>query len=352
MSQAAARRQQAETLAVEAAAIHERIAAELLELEAARARLVDDSGDSPDRHELQRLEAHERQVQETSADAQSALLAADRKRLDLEAEVARTEAEISALEEEMEHEGLQPDRRGDVVGFDESPEHSPIGGGSEIDVQATHVRITELRRQIRRLGPVNAEAPEDYRETRERHEFLTAQLHDLSEAEIQLRSAIRELNGEVKHRFESAFEKVDAAFSDYFAAFFGGGTAKLHLTDPSNPAESGVEIEAQPPGKKVQSLALLSGGERSLTAVALLFALLTINPAPFCVLDEVDAALDEANVGRFVNSVKRLAERTQFIMITHNRKTVEVADAIYGISMNADGVSRMLSLRLDQVPEN
>lgn len=350
--QAAARREQAATLASDADAIHERIAAELLELETARARLVDDGNDSPDRHELQRLETHERQVQEVYAEAQTALLAADRMRLDLETETGRTEAEISALEEEMEHEGLQPDRRGNVVGFDESAAPSPIGGGSDIDVQGTHARITELRRQIRRLGPVNAEAPEDYRETRDRHEFLTSQLHDLSEAEIQLRSAIRELNGEVKHRFEAAFEKVDAAFSEYFAAFFGGGTAKLHLTDPSNPAESGVEIEAQPPGKKVQSLALLSGGERSLTAVALLFALLTINPAPFCVLDEVDAALDEANVGRFVNSVKRLAERTQFIMITHNRRTVEVADAIYGISMNADGVSRTLSLRLDEVPEN
>jgi chromosome segregation protein len=126
----------------------------------------------------------------------------------------------------------------------------------------------------------------------------------------------------------------------------------LLLTDPENAAESGIEIEAQPPGKRINALTLLSGGERSLTAVALLFALLTVNPAPFCVLDEVDAALDEANVGRFTNSLRQLSEKTQFLAVTHNRRTVESADAIYGISMGREGVSRVLSLRLEDIQKD
>jgi chromosome segregation protein len=252
----------------------------------------------------------------------------------------------------MSREGLRPDRRGNVVGFDEAAAPSAVGGGADIDLEDTRARIEELRRRIRRLGPVNEEAPEDYRETHERHEFLTGQLADLEAAEVQLREAIAELNHEIRGRFDATFEKVNTAFGEYFAAFFGGGQASLVLTDPANTAESGIEIDAQPPGKKVKSLALLSGGERSLTAVALLFALLTVNPAPFCVLDEVDAALDEANVGRFVGSLRKLAERTQFVVITHNRRTVEAADAIYGVSMNTDGISRTLSLKLEDVPEN
>ena len=156
---------------------------------------------------------------------------------------------------------------------------------------------------------------------------------------------------EIRGRFETTFKQVDEAFGKYFTSFFGGGSAKLLLSDPEDIAQSGVDIEATPPGKRISSLQLLSGGERALTAVALLFALLTVNPAPFCVLDEVDAALDEANVGRFVEALENLSEKTQFIVVTHNRRTIEVGDAIYGVSMGKDGVSQVLSLRLSDIPQ-
>ena len=152
----------------------------------------------------------------------------------------------------------------------------------------------------------------------------------------------------MRARFETTFEAVSREFRRYFSTLFGGGSARLALTDPDDLSETGVEIVAQPPGKRLQSLALLSGGERALTATALLFAILTVNPTPFCVLDEVDAALDDANVGRFCEALRTLAERTQFLIITHNKGTMEMGHALYGISMAQDGTSQVLSLKLEE----
>jgi chromosome segregation protein len=154
----------------------------------------------------------------------------------------------------------------------------------------------------------------------------------------------------MKKKFLTTFAEVAGNFERNFKTFFGGGHAKLRLTDEKHPWETGVEIEARPPGKRTQSLAQLSGGEKSLASVALLFALLQANPAPFCVLDEVDAMLDEANVGRFAQAIKTQSQRTQFIVITHNRRTIEQADSIYGISMAPDAASRVLSMRLGDLP--
>ncbi len=264
------------------------------------------------------------------------------------------------MRDEMSREGLTADRSGGVITLEEASaragasfvEEPAVQGAGGIDVAETRRQIDEIRRQIRKLGPINTEAPEDYRESKERHEFLTSQMRDLADAEAQLREAIAQLTIEIRERFGVTFTKVNEAFGMYFTSFFGGGSAQLLLTDPDNVGEAGVEVEAQPPGKRVKTMSLLSGGERSLTAVALLFALLSVNPAPFCVLDEVDAALDEANVGRFSEALTKLAEKTQFIVITHNRRTVEVADSIYGVSMGRDGVSKVLSLRLADVPQN
>ncbi|OAI40051.1 hypothetical protein AYO38_06530 [bacterium SCGC AG-212-C10] len=361
-AQANARRLQAKNLELEVAVIEERLAkldVQLDEVRAAQARFAEDG--APDHDELTRFEARERQVQDELNQAQEALFVTQRRRLDLDAEVARASDLISTLRSEMEREGMGPDRQGRVVGIDEATsmeslferdQERAIQGGAILDMEESRQRIEELRSKIRRLGTINEEAPEDYRETRERYDYLTTQMADLSEAQGQLRLAIGELNEEVRHRFGVTFEQVNTAFGEYFKAFFGGGEATLLLTDPANLAESGIEIEAQPPGKKIKSLSLLSGGERSLTAVALLFALLSANPAPFCVLDEVDAALDEANVGRFTNALKTLSEKTQFLVVTHNRRTVEVGDAIYGVSMNQDGISRVLSLKLSDVPKD
>lgn len=363
-TQIQAKRLQGRNLELEATVIDERLGKLARELEAIRqeqARYAEDA--APDRDELHRLENHERTIQDEFNEAQTALLAIDRKRLDLEAELARTLEHIEHLRLEMEREGLAPDRGGKIVAFDEAAAMDPmfavpeveapaVQGGADIDVEAMRARIEELRRQIRRLGTINAEAPEDFREFKERHEFLTTQLADLTDSSDQLRTAIADLNEEIRTRFTATFEVVNKKFGEYFAAFFGGGVATLSLTDPNNLADAGIEIDAQPPGKRIKSLSLLSGGERSLTAVALLFALLAANPAPFCVLDEVDAALDEANVGRFTNALRQLSEKTQFIVVTHNRRTIEVADAIYGVSMGRDGVSKVLSLRLADLPQN
>jgi len=361
-SQLAARKLQARNLELEANVIEERIGKLTRQLEGLRleqAQFTDDA--APDRDELHRFENRERQVQEELAAAREELLRIERGRLDGEAELSRARDHLDGLRLEMEREGLAPDRNGEAVSIDdamtssdmfaEEPESTAttISGSGDVDTEALHREIEDVRRQVRRLGPINAEAPEDYRESRDRYDFLTAQMTDLTDAEAQLRGAIAELSKEINVRFTATFERVNGAFGEYFAAFFGGGTAQLTLSDPSDAAESGIEIEAQPPGKRVNSLSLLSGGERSLTAVALLFALLTVNPAPFCVLDEVDAALDEANVGRFTNSLKQLAEKTQFLAVTHNRRTVEAANAIYGISMGREGVSRVLSLKLEDI---
>jgi chromosome segregation protein len=207
--------------------------------------------------------------------------------------------------------------------------------------------IHQMRAQMRRLGYVNPNAPEDYAEALERHEFLTSQAADLEEAAQQLGQVVAELD-EVMHReFLVMFEAVAGRFKKNFSRLFGGGAAHLELTMPDDISQTGVEIVARPPGKRPQTLALLSGGERSLTAVALIFALLEANLPPFCILDEVDAMLDEANVRRFRQMLEELALQTQFIVITHNRATITAADTIYGVSMGEDSVSQVVSLRLD-----
>ncbi len=157
-----------------------------------------------------------------------------------------------------------------------------------------------------------------------------------------------ELDALIARQFRATFAALETAFDRQFQQLFGGGFARLSLTDPSDLAQTGVEIVARPPGKKAQALAMLSGGERALTAVALLFAMLEVRPVPFCVLDEVDAALDEANVGRFVDALRALAARTQFIVITHNRGTIEAADALFGVTVGEDAVSRVVSLRIEE----
>ena len=221
-----------------------------------------------------------------------------------------------------------------------------VRGGALLDMNALEDEVHSLRAQIRRLGPVNQEASEDLLESEERYNFLVAQIDDLTETEKQLHGAIGELNEKIRSQFKDVFEKVNIAFSNNFTAFFGGGEAGLLLDNAEDATDSGIEIEVKLPGKDLRSLNLLSGGERSLTAVALLFAFLMVKPAPMCILDEADASLDEANVSRFVGELKKLSEKTQFLVVTHNRHTIEATDAIYGVSMGRDGVSKTLSMRL------
>lgn len=207
--------------------------------------------------------------------------------------------------------------------------------------------IQRLKARIRRAGGVNPNAAAEYAEVKERHQFLTTQSADLEAASAHLRQVVAELDELMQNAFRETFEAVARHFTEMFKTLFNGGDARLDLTEPDDLMNTGVDIIAQPPGKRAQRLALLSGGERSLTAVALMFALLQVSPAPFCVLDEVDAMLDESNVGRFRTVLQEMAHKTQFIVITHNRFTVEAADTVYGVSMGADGVSQVVSLKLE-----
>jgi chromosome segregation protein len=209
-------------------------------------------------------------------------------------------------------------------------------------------RLASLRRRFHELGAANPFAAREHAELRDRVDGLEAQRADLVGAIEKTRTLIAELDGLITRQFRATFAALEAAFDRRFQQLFGGGFARLALTDPADLAQTGVEIVARPPGKKAQALAMLSGGERALTAVALLFAMLEVRPVPFCVLDEVDAALDEANVGRFVEALRGLAETTQFVVITHNRGTIEAADALYGVTVGDDAVSRVVSLRIDE----
>jgi chromosome segregation protein len=223
--------------------------------------------------------------------------------------------------------------------------HRPLAG-PEIDE-----RRKELRRVLARLGEVNLTAIEEFEEVSTRYEYLTGQRGDLESAITQLQEAIDKINRTTRQLFRDTFEAVDARFQQLFPRLFNGGRAQLKLTDPSDLLNTGVEIEAQPPGKQLRSLDLLSGGEKALTAVSLIFAIFLIKPSPFCILDEVDAPLDDANVGRMCKLVRELASDTQFIMITHNKVTMEASDRLYGVTMEQRGISKLVSVNMRRAVE-
>ncbi len=216
---------------------------------------------------------------------------------------------------------------------------------------ASHQRVDELKRLIERMGEINLTAIEEYQEKAERHAFLDQQRSDLEEALKQLEDAIQKMNRESKERFEEAFHAIRTRFAEVYPRMFGGGKAELKLSDPSNMLETGVEIVAQPPGKKLGSLELMSGGEKALTAVSLVFAIFQYKPSPFCLLDEVDAPLDEANIGRFASAVRAMTAHSQFIVITHSKATMEHTDVLFGVTMEHPGISKLVSVELQRGQE-
>ncbi|WP_407267987.1 chromosome segregation protein SMC [Radiobacillus sp. PE A8.2] len=218
------------------------------------------------------------------------------------------------------------------------------------DIKEATIQVKQMKQAIEALGTVNIGAIDEYERIEERYLFLTGQQQDLIQAKDTLYGVIGEMDEEMKRRFEETFFQIKAEFSIVFQQLFGGGRAELKLTEPDNILDTGVDIIAQPPGKKLQHLGLLSGGERALTAIALLFAILRVRPVPFCILDEVEAALDEANVSRFAQYLKFYSEKTQFIVITHRKGTMEEADVLYGVTMQESGVSRLVSVRLEDTP--
>ncbi len=219
------------------------------------------------------------------------------------------------------------------------------------DLKTATSKISELKSKIKALGNINIDAIEEYKNVKERFDFLTEQTVDLEKAKGELEKIIDEMLGIMKKQFSEQFEIISKNFNSVFRELFGGGQAALVLSDPEDIMETGVEIVAQPPGKKLQSLTLLSGGERAFTAIALLFAILKVRPTPFCILDEIEAALDDINVYRYADYLKKYSNKTQFIVVTHRRGTMEAANVLYGVTMQEKGISKLLSLNIDEVAE-
>jgi chromosome segregation protein len=217
--------------------------------------------------------------------------------------------------------------------------------------RGTATEIARLRKEIKSMGPVNTGAIQEYERIKERWEFLTTQKSDLEEARVKLQDAIHEIDLSTQGLFMTTFNAIGEHFDKMFKQLFNGGKTELVLTDPSNLLETGVEVIVQPPGKKLQNLNLLSGGERALTASALLFALLLVKPSPFVMFDEVDAPLDDTNVERFADVLKEFSKNSQFIVVTHNRSTMEAADTLYGVTMQEPGISKLISVRLTDEAE-
>jgi chromosome segregation protein len=327
----------------------ERLSAEAATLADALAALA--AQIAPAESELNAIERSLSEIGQMEAALRNRLHAQESLSAQAHLEVQRRRDELDNLRRQMEEEIGLVDT--DLIETTETQQPLPLG---ELVARLPTVtqlpsgledEIRRLKAQRARLGTINPNAPAEYDGLMGRYTFLSNQAEDLQQAATTLQAVIGELDQLIARDFTTTFRQIAGHFKDFFGQLFGGGSAKLVLTDPDNPLTTGIDISVRPPGKRQQMLNLLSGGERALTAAALIFAILKVSPTPFCVLDEVDAMLDEANVGRFRDGLKVLATDTQFILITHNRRTVEAARTIYGISMGDDKASVVMSLKLD-----
>lgn len=309
----------------------------------------------PAEKELEAIEAAYNAALENQVATQQGVMVAERHAAQAQLEFTRQREVLASLRGKIEDDfGLVSyEYTTDIAGQEPLPLGSmvaelPALGEIPADLEEN---INRQRSLLRRMGAINPDALNEYQAVQERYLFLKNQVEDLEKADADLRRVIGELDELMRREFKKTFDAVAVEFRQMFTRLFGGGTARLMLTDEENPADAGIDIEARLPGRREQGLSLLSGGERSLTAVALIFSLLKISPTPFCVLDEVDAMLDEANVGRFCELLSELSETTQFIVITHNRNTVQTAGVIYGVTMGRDSASQLIGLRLDELSE-
>jgi chromosome segregation protein len=222
----------------------------------------------------------------------------------------------------------------------------------ELDWARIDSMVREIDQRLDAMGPVNMDAIQEYEELEERHGFLQKQHADLINSKQELLEVIAKINATTRQLFAETFEKVRINFQEMFTELFGGGRANLVLTDESDPLESGIEIIAKPPGKQLQSISLLSGGEKTMTAVSLLFSIYMVKPSPFCVLDEMDAPLDESNINRFIRILDRFVGQSQFVVISHNKRTIARADALYGVTMEEHGVSRLVGVKFTRRDES
>ena len=302
---------------------------------------------------------------EKIAAAEETIRTANAARMEKEAAVARLGQENRALTDERERMSGEMARLAERRTAAENELNDTntklweeyqltVGEAKELCVEfesLTELRrsVAEVRGKIRGLGNVNVGAIEEYKEVKERYDFLKAQVTDVEKAKSELTRMIAELCSEMEELFTTSFKQINTHFQQIFKELFGGGHARLYLSDESNVLESGIEIEVSPPGKVIKNLSALSGGEQALVAISIYFAILNVNPAPFCFLDEIEAALDDVNVARYAQYLRRMTDHTQFIVITHRRGTMEAADVLYGVTMQEDGVSKILRLDLDKV---
>ena len=328
-------------------------------IEAARARIAANTA------KLARIEQTRKENQEKIAAAEQAIRTANAARMENEAAAARLGQENRALTDERERMSGEMARLAERRAAAENElNETNTKLWEEYQLTDTEARalcvpfesLTELRRQvaetrskIRALGNVNVGAIDEYKEVKERYDFLKAQVGDVERSKSELTRMIGELRGEMEEMFSKSFKEINRNFGHIFRELFGGGSARLYLSDEKNVLESGIEIEVSPPGKVIRNLSALSGGEQALVAISIYFAILEVNPSPFCILDEIEAALDDVNVTRYAQYLRRMTDKTQFIVITHRRGTMEAADVLYGVTMQEDGVSKLLRLDLNNV---
>ncbi len=289
-------------------------------------------------------ERHELQSKQDAAQEQLRTIQKDV--LTYEGKLRQTELDLARYSSDYEH--MVAELAEDYQLDESSLALMDFSEQDHLDLKQLQKQESKLSLAITALGPINAMAITEYEAIQERSNFIHKQYDDLIVAKNNLEEVIAQLNSGMTKRFKEAFVKINEYFADCYSKLFGGGTAMLRLSDTGDLLDAGIEIDAQPPGKKLQSLFLLSGGERALTVIALLFALLTYKPAPFCILDEIDAPLDDANIQRFANFLREYSARTQFIMITHRKGTMESADVMYGVTMQESGVSKLLSVKISQ----
>jgi len=279
-------------------------------------------------------------IEETLKRLRAEVQEAQEKRSQIEVELVKRQAELKYLDEtsrkelDLAVEALASDE--DIALDDEA-------------LAEVESKYQEVRRRIEALGPVNPEALAEYQQAQQRYEFLNTQRQDLLDSIRDTEKVILEIDTESKKRFSEAFTAVNAHFREIFVTLFSGGVGEMRLTDESNAAESGIDIVASPPGKRLQNVLLLSGGEKALTALALLMAIFKYQPSPFCILDEVDAPLDEPNIQRLTRLIAEMARQTQFIVITHAKRTMEAAQSLYGVTMQEPGVSKLVSVKINPV---
>ena len=294
--------------------------------------------------DVEKLIADKQEQDELAARLRQEERAKSSDREKLGGEVARLEERKAVMEKELDdtvaklYDEYQLSRR----------EAQELGIVLE-DIGEARRRLQEIKNKIRALGSVNVGAIDEYKEVSERYEYMSAQISDIEKSKIELEKLITELTAKMAEQFREQFAKINRHFGETFSELFDGGKAELVLEDEHNVLECPIEIKVQPPGKNVQNIDLLSGGEKGLSAIALLFAILKVSPAPFCFFDEVEAALDEVNVARYAQYARRMTANTQFILITHRRGTMEEADVLYGVTMQEKGVSKLLELKTAEI---